>query len=264
MYWEDKIIPNKDNNLTAWIEMNNRPQGLFFFFEITKGDAFGLLELLTSKKTDNTREESSWKYRDLIPSQVLVPRGQQGEQEDTVQVKRRRWGHAGAILGSTQWQARKYNQAQFPCWGRMPTEVKGCFVYLAGFVRTTLLVPTGRPLAPLSSHSPKPGPMSCSCHSRIIWHDTTQTPLPSQISRNTRSQTLTTPLSPPSSFCGAHLVLLRHDCHTTLEETIWAQSGCSLSPSLSLRLWAGTLDSVSNTCVCYLQISFPPASGPGA
>lgn len=71
-------------------------------------------------------------------------------------------------------------------------------------------------------------------------------------------------------------MLLRHDCHTTLEETIRVASGgggvvslslslsLDLSLSLSLRLWAGTQDSVSNTCVCYLQISFPPASGPGA
>lgn len=47
-----------------------------------------------------------------------------------------------------------------------------------------------------------------------------------------------------------------------IHETIWRRSGVVFS--LSLRLWAEIQDSVSNTCVCYLQIGFPPLCSPRA
>lgn len=107
-------------------------------------------------------------------------------------------------------------------------------------------MPTGRPVAPLQPVSKNwPYELQLSQLANLTWHYTDPPPPPlAQIIRNTRSQTLTTPLSPPSSFCGAHLELLQHDCHTTLEETIWAERGALSLCGCGMERWTQTHVSV--------------------
>ena len=121
--------------------------------------------------------------------------------------------------------------------------------------------PFSQPASQPASQLSPTGPTSCSCQPQIIWHDIMQAP--SQIIRNTRRQT---PCYAPfptflllRSRLGAITAWLSHN--TAWDNLTSVQSGVL---SLSLRPWAGIQDSVSNTCVCYLQIGFPPPRGPGA
>lgn len=141
-------------------------------------------------------------------------------------------------------QLRSYvNRGQGPSLSK-------CFVYPICVVRATLLEPTGQAAGRLYIHSAnqplrQTGPTSCSCQlDNLTWHYAGP---PSQIIRNTRQQTPTMPLSPPSRFWGANWVLLRHDCHWKRKFDVGAE-WCS---SLSLRPWAVVQDSVSNTCLLF-------------
>lgn len=160
-------------------------------------------------------------------------------------------------------------------WGLVSTEVKdspthSVFVYPACLVRGHASRANGsasrstpHPIKQPAIPSDWPNKLKLSEADNLTWHCAG---IPSQIIRNTRRQTPITPISPPSSFRGADWALLWHDCHTTLDETIWRRHRVALALplSLSLRPWAGIRDRVSNTCVCYLQIGFPPPRGPGA
>lgn len=104
--------------------------------------------------------------------------------------------------------------------GQGPSLFK-CFVYPICIVRATLLEPAGQPAVRLSISQPSvPSNWPNKLYVSVGQFDMTLCRPP--ISNNQKHPTADPryALSPPSRFWGANWVLLRHDCHTTLEETI--------------------------------------------